>query len=171
MWSTTTPLLELIARGAIVYVFLLFLLRLGGKQQVGQLAPFDFVLLLVIGNSLENAMTGGDESITAGMLIASTLIALALLASWLTFKSRRMEKLMDGEPRIIVTDGKPNEEVMRKERLTMAELLTSLRETGCFALEDVRFAVLETTGHISVLKKGADASVSDAISLKRGLAG
>lgn len=158
MLELTTPALELITRAVVIYVFLLVLLRLGGKQQVGQLAPFDFVFLLVIGNSVENAMNGGDESLAAGMLLSATLLGLAILVSWITFKSRRFENLMDGRARLLVHDGKLDEKVMRSERLTSDEVMAALRETGCFALEDVRFAVLETNGHISVLQKHAQTS-------------
>jgi uncharacterized membrane protein YcaP (DUF421 family) len=172
MWANTTPLLELVFRGVVIYVVLLILMRVGGKQQVGQLAPFDFVLLLIIGNSVENAMTGGDDSLTAGLVLAATLIGAALLTSWLHWRWRRVERLIDGEPRVVINNGQPDETVMRQERVTMAELMTALRENGCFALEDVRFAVIETNGRISVLQKDAASSAPrGAKALQQSLVG
>src|SRR5881409_3368590 len=98
MWNLLVPWWELVFRGAIVYAFLLVILRLTGKRQVGQLAPFDLVLLLMLSNTLQNAMTGGDNSVTGGMISAATLIAANGLVGRLTHKNKTMERLIEGRP-------------------------------------------------------------------------
>ena len=154
MWSIGAPhWWELILRALIVYVFLLVLLRFTGKRQVGQLAPFDLVLLLVLSNSLQNAMSGSDSSVTGGMLLASTLIAVNWIAGWLTYRSKALEALIEGRPVILIHDGHVNQRAVRKVKMTMHELDAAIRAEGCAGPENVRFAVLENNGRISVLLK------------------
>ncbi len=153
MMKNTVPLWELVARGAVVYVFLIVLLRLTGKRQVGQLAPFDLVLLLVLSNAVQNAMNGGDNSLLAGMVSAVTLVGLNYLMGVATFRSKKLEALVEGRPEILIHNGKLFEDVMRKARLTHHELNVSLREAGCTCVEDVRSAILENSGDISVVPR------------------
>ncbi len=150
MWKLAVPWWELIARALIIYVFLLVLLRLTGKRQVGQLAPFDLVLLLVLSNAVQNAMNGGDNSITAGLLLALTLIVLNVGMANLTWRSRRLEALFEGKPRVLIHNGKLQLRLLARERITRHELMAALRDAGVSKLEDVGVAVLETSGHISV---------------------
>src|SRR6266853_595900 len=106
MWQPSLPWWEFIVRALIVYGFLVVLLRMTGKRQVGQLAPFDLVLLLVLSNAVQNAMNGGDNSVTAGLLLALTLIVLNAVMANLTWRSRRLEQLFEGKPRVLVHNGK-----------------------------------------------------------------
>ncbi len=152
MWQLSVTWWELILRAVIVYVFLLVLLRLTGKRQVGQLTPFDLVLLLVLSNAVQNAMNGGDNSLTAGIILASILVALNYLMGWVSFKSKRLESLIEGRPQVLVHNGKLYEEVMKQEKLTHHELDAALREAGCSSLEDIHYAILESNGHISISK-------------------
>ena len=101
MWKLSTPWWELTLRAVIIYVFLLVILRLTGKRQVGQLAPFDLVLLLVLSNAVQNAMNAGDNSLTAGLLLATALIALNVFVANLSWRSRRIEALLEGKPRVL----------------------------------------------------------------------
>ena len=160
MWAIDLPhWWEFIVRAVVVYVFLLVLLRLTGKRQVGQLAPFDLVLLLVLSNAVQNSMSGGDNSITGGMILATTLVMLNFGVSWLTYRSKSLEALIEGRPVIIVHDGKIDHLAMRKVQMTNHELEASLRAEGCAGPEQVRFAVLENNGHVTVIplhKKDAD---------------
>src|SRR5712671_4833494 len=98
MFNVAIPWWELIVRGVIVYAFLLILLRITGKRQVGQLAPFDLVLLLVLSNAVQNSMNGGDNSLIGGLLSATTLIALNYLVSIVTHRSKRLEAIIEGRP-------------------------------------------------------------------------
>src|SRR5256714_4685155 len=102
MWKASLPWWEFILRGLIIYVFLVIILRLTGKRQIGQLAPFDLVLLLVLSNAVQNAMNGGDNSIIGGVILATTLIASHGILSPVTYKNKRMEKLIAGRPDIII---------------------------------------------------------------------
>src|SRR5712672_3505667 len=106
MWNMSLVWWEFVLRGLIIYVFLVVLLRLTGKRQVGQLAPFDLVLLLVLSNAVQNSMNGGDNSITGGIILASTLVAINSLVGWLSYRSKSLEALIEGRPVILVHDGK-----------------------------------------------------------------
>src|SRR5437868_13298598 len=96
MWDLSVPWWELMARAVLVYLFLLVLLRLTGKRQVGQLAPFDLVLLLILSNAVQNAMNGGDNSFTAGAVLATVLVVLNALVGYATFRSKWLEGLVEG---------------------------------------------------------------------------
>ena len=102
MWTMSVPWWELIARSVIVYGFLLILLRVTGKRQVGQLAPFDLVLLLVLSNAVQNTMNGGDNSVQAGIISAITLVGLNYLIGYATYRSKRLEALIEGRPQLLI---------------------------------------------------------------------
>src|SRR3989454_12451594 len=121
MWTIAVPVWELILRSAVVYGFLIVLLRLTGKRQVGQLAPFDLVLLLVLSNAVQNSMNGGDNSVLGGIISATTLIALHYCVAFMTFKSKKLEAWIEGTPRILIHNGVVDEKVMRSEFLTRHE--------------------------------------------------
>ena len=153
MWHAAVPWWELVLRSAVVYVFLLVLLRLTGKRQVGQLAPFDLVLLLVLSNAVQNSMNAGDNSLIGGLVAASTLVALNMLVGVATYRNKTLEALVEGRPQILIHSGKLYPQVMRDARLTHHELNAALRATGCACIEDVQYAVLENNGTISVVPR------------------
>src|SRR6266571_4261435 len=151
MWTISLPhWWEFVARAAIVYAFLLVILRLTGKRQVGQLAPFDLVLLLVLSNAVQNAMNGGDNSVLAGLISAGALVLVNYLVGFATYKSKRLEALVEGRPEVLIHNGKLFTEVMEREKLTHHELNAALRAAGCACIEEVHFAILENNGVISV---------------------
>jgi uncharacterized membrane protein YcaP (DUF421 family) len=159
MFNIAIPLWELILRGAVVYVFLLVLLRITGKRQVGQLAPFDLVLLLVLSNAVQNSMNGGDNSLVGGLVSAATLVALNYGVGLATYRNKKLESLIEGRPQILIHNGKLFEDVVAKARLTHHELAAALRLSGCACVEEVHCAILENSGEISVVpKKSAAAS-------------
>jgi len=153
MWTLTVPWWDLMLRCTIVYFFMLIVLRVSGKRQVGQLAPFDLVLLLVLSNAVQNAMNAGDNSLLAGIILASTLITLNYLVGWLTFKSKSAESLIEGRPQVLIHNGKLFEPVMQSQQISHHELNAALRDAGCASLADVHFAVLENNGKITVKVK------------------
>jgi uncharacterized membrane protein YcaP (DUF421 family) len=153
MWKATLPWWEFILRGVIIYAFLLILLRLTGKRHIGQLAPFDLVLLLVLSNSVQNAMNGGDNSVIGGMISASTLIVLNGIVARLTWRSKAIESLVEGRPEILIHNGKLFTEVMEREKLTHHELNAALRAAGCSKPDEVHCAIIENTGQITVQPK------------------
>ena len=147
------PWWEFILRGLIIYVFLIVLLRLTGKRQVGQMAPFDLVLLLVLSNAVQNAMNGGDNSVLGGIVSAVTLVAANWLVGLLTYRDKRMEALVEGRPEVLIHNGKLFEEALQHAKLTRHELMNALREEGCSSIDDVHAALLENDGSISVIPK------------------
>lgn len=158
MFSMSVPWWELIVRSLIVYAFLIVLLRLSGKRQVGQLAPFDLVLLLVLSNAVQNSMNGGDNSLVGGLVSAVTLIGANYVVGIATFKNKQLEAIIEGRPQILVHNGEVFEDVMARAQLTHHELQAALRQSGCACIEDVHSAVLENNGAISVLTRSASSS-------------
>ncbi|MDB6020115.1 MAG: hypothetical protein JWR19_4604 [Pedosphaera sp.] len=150
MWNLSVQWSELVLRGVIVYLFLLILLRVTGKRQVGQMAPFDLVLLLVLSNAVQNAMNGGDNSLLGGVISAVTLVALNYLVGLATYKSKRLEALVEGRPEVLIHNGNLFTQVMERQRLTHHELNAALRAAGCACVEEVHFAILENDGQITV---------------------
>src|SRR5690242_2184640 len=131
MFNMAVPWWEFVVRGVLVYVFLILLLRLTGKRQVGQLAPFDLVLLLVLSNAVQNSMNGGDNSLIGGLISATTLVAANWLVSLGTYRSKALAAAIEGRPQILVHNGKLYEDVLSKAKLTHHELNAALRQSGC----------------------------------------
>lgn len=150
MFSLSVPWWEFIVRGVVIYLFLLVLLRVTGKRQISQMSPFDLVLLLILSNAVQNSMNAGDNSLLGGIISATTLVVLNYGLGMATFRSKRVERLVEGRAQLIVHNGKVFEDVMREASITQDELETMLREAGFFALKDVRLAVLENNGKVSV---------------------
>src|SRR5438552_1347268 len=150
MWTISLPWWEFILRGILIYFFLIVLLRLTGKRQIGQMAPFDLVLLLVLSNAVQNSMNGGDNTVLGGVISAATLIALHYVVAYATFKSKTLEHWIEGRPRRLIHNGKLDQEVMRRELLTHHELAAALRAAGCEDIAHVRVATLENNGQINV---------------------
>jgi uncharacterized membrane protein YcaP (DUF421 family) len=150
MWMPEVSVIERVIRAAVGYGFLLVAFRMTGKRQVGQLAPFDLVVLLIISNVLQNAMIGPDDSVTGGLAGAATIFVLNGVLAHLTFRSPRLERLVDGAPRLLVRDGRVDEAALASELVTRAELEAALRGAGLTDVAHARFAMLESTGHITV---------------------
>ena len=153
MWNMSIAWWEFILRGVVVYVFLIVLLRLTGKRQIGQMAPFDLVLLLVLSNAVQNAMNGGDNSLIGGIISAVTLVGMNWVVGSLTYRSKAMEALVEGRPEVLIHNGKLFSKLMERQRLTHHELMTALREAGCTSVEEVHAAILENDGTISVVPR------------------
>ena len=153
MWALSLPWWEFIVRGIIVYAFLLILIRITGKRQVGQLAPFDLVLLLVLSNAVQNAMNGGDNFVVGGLISAVTLVLLNYLIGMATYRSKAIEALIEGRPDVIIHNGTLYPSVMKRAKLTHHELNAELRQAGCSGINDVHTAVLENNGALSVVPK------------------
>jgi uncharacterized membrane protein YcaP (DUF421 family) len=149
MWVPEVTVLERIVRAAVGYGFLLVAFRLTGKRQVGQLTPFDLVVLLIVSNVLQNAMIGPDNSVTGGLVGALTIFACNGLVARVSFMHRRLERLIDGRPTRLVHNGRIDETAMRSELVTRAELHAALREAGIASVGEAHFAMLESTGRIT----------------------
>ena len=150
MLTISVPWWELVVRGLVVYVFLILLLRLTGKRQVGQLSPFDLVLLLILSNAVQNSMNAGDNSLIGGLISATTLVAVNYLVGLITFKSKKLETIIDGRPQVLIHHGILFEDVMNEAKLTRRELDATLRQSGNFEIKEVKLAILENNGSVSV---------------------
>ena len=153
MWHLAVAWWEFILRGVIVYIFLIVLLRFTGKRQVGQLAPFDLVLLLVLSNAVQNSMNGGDNSLIGGLISASTLVGVNFLVGLAAYRNKKVEAIVEGRPQVLIHNGRLYEDVMKSAKLTHHELDAALRQSGCACVEDVHMAFLENNGSISVVPR------------------
>ncbi|HEV8267263.1 MAG TPA: YetF domain-containing protein [Thermoanaerobaculia bacterium] len=162
MFNIAVPWWELILRGAVVYIFLIILIRITGKRQVGQLAPFDLVLLLVLSNAVQNAMNAGDNSLVGGLISATTLVLLNMVVGLLTYKNKRMEALIEGRPEVLIHNGKLFEDVMARAKLTHHELNSALRQAGCACVQEVHSAILENNGSITVTPRSVHERLAGA---------
>ena len=150
MFDMSVAWWEFIVRGWIVYVFLIILLRITGKRQIGQLSPFDLVLLLILSNAVQNSMNAGDNSLVGGLISAASLVAINYLVGLITFKSKKLEAIIEGRPQVIIHQGKVYEDVMNEVKLTRQELETTLRQSGYFDINEVKLAIIENNGSVSV---------------------
>jgi uncharacterized membrane protein YcaP (DUF421 family) len=145
-------LLQIVLRTGVIYLLVLIGVRLSGKREVGQMTPFDLTLLLLLSNSVQNAMTGPDTSLLGGAVAASTLLILNYGVAAVSGSNRRLRRLIEGEPSLLIHDGKIIEAHMARERVSMDELHRALREHGINNCDQVALAVLEVDGSISCLK-------------------
>ena len=139
-------------RSIVVFIVLLMLLRLTGKRQVGQLAPNDLVLLLILANAVQNSMNAGDNSLIGGLISAITLIALNFITSKLVLNSKKIESFIEGRPQILIKDGILFQEALSDAGITQEELDGAIRQHGCMDAADVQLAILETNGSVSILQ-------------------
>src|SRR5579885_2844551 len=157
MWKDTfeltLPLAEKILRPAVVYLFLVVLLRVFGKRELAQLNPFDLVVLLSLSNTVQNAIIGNDNSLTGGLIGAFTLLALNYLVIRYLFRHRRLDQLFEGKPTMLIKDGKIIKSALAKELLTRAELMTVLHRQGFDSLSEVDQCVLEPGGTFYIRRK------------------
>lgn len=150
MFSMSVGVLELIARVIVIYAFVYVLLRVAGKKHVGEMAPFDLVVLLLLSECVQNALVGDDKSVTGAMIAAATLFGMTQLIGYLAWAHKPTGRILEGTPRLLVRNGRVCKDTLAREQITHAELLEALRSEGCTALTKVRYAVLENDGRISI---------------------
>lgn len=154
-WLPEIPTSEKILRSVIVYLFLLVMFRLLGKREVAQMTVFDLIVLLILSNVLQNAMIGPDNSVTGGLIGATAILVVNWVVGRLAFTSRWFERTIEGVPMLLAHRGKFVEQNLRRANISKEELLSNLRAQGVFHLDEVRAAVLEPSGRLSVLKEDA----------------
>lgn len=151
-----SSLTEVALRTAVVYTFLVIALRVGGKREIGQLSILDLIVLLVISDAVQNSMVGENTTLWSGLVAASTLLVLDKSLKLLAQRSRRVQRVLEGEPRLLIRNGKLLERAMREEGIDRQEIETAVRSHGLADVGDVDFAVLERDGTISVVPRDAD---------------
>lgn len=150
LWVSGVPLLEKIIRSILVYFFLLIALRLGGKRELGQMTGFDLVVLLLISNTVQNAIIGNDNSVLGGFVGATTLLIVNYFVVRLAYRYPSIMRLLEGESTVLVKNGQIILENLAAEVITQAELKVSLRRQGFRSLAEVKQAILERDGSLTV---------------------
>jgi uncharacterized membrane protein YcaP (DUF421 family) len=153
MFELSMPVWEFVLRAVVVYVVLLAMIRLSGKRTMGQFTPFDVLLIVLLGNAVQNALLGSDESLSGGLLLAAVLITLNWCTGFLSSRNRTAEKIIEGVPVILARHGQLFERVLRRELVSRNDFEEALRQNGELRLEDVEVAILETDGRISVVPR------------------
>mgnify|MGYP001126562439 CR=1 FL=1 len=151
MFSLDVSGWSIVARTAIVYAALLIGLRLTGKRELGQMTPFDLVLILLVANAVQNAMVGSDTSVTGGLIAAGVLIVGNYGLAQARERLAWLRRAVEGTPTLLINDGKFVQEHLRREGLDEDEVLMAIRERGVMDVKDVRMAVLEVDGSISIV--------------------
>jgi uncharacterized membrane protein YcaP (DUF421 family) len=144
---------DLVIRALVIFFVIFVVTRAVGRRELGRMEPFDLILLIVIGDLVQQGITQDDYSMVGAALVIVTIALLTVGASYLSFKVPRLRPLLEGEPLVLVEDGAPIERNLRRERLTVEELAAEARQQQIATLRDVRFAVLETNGTISFIPK------------------
>jgi uncharacterized membrane protein YcaP (DUF421 family) len=145
--------MDVVGRAVVAFTFVFLLTRIVGRRELSSLEPFDLILLVMMGDLVQQGVTQSDFSVTGLLLAAGTIALMTVLVSYLSFRFRRLRPILDGEPIIVVQDGKPIERNLRRERLTVDELMQEARLQQIASLDDVEWAVLEKTGQISFIKR------------------
>lgn len=145
--------MDLVVRAAVAFVLVYLITRVVGRRELSSLQPFDLILLVMIGDLVQQGVTQNDFSITGMLLVGSTIGLLTVLVSWTSFRFPRLRPVLDGEPVIVVQDGEPIRKNLDRNRLTLDELRAAARQEQIASLDDVQWAVLETSGRISFIPK------------------
>ncbi len=153
IFQLDVPALNLIFRGVAVYLSVLILLRISGKKQIGQMGATEFVAILLISNAVQNAMNGGDNSLTGGLILAVVLIVTSAAISYLTYKSSAMSSIFEGTPTLLIHNGKMIHKNLAHEQIRESELKVMLRKQDVHQIDDVHTAILEADGTFSITKK------------------
>jgi uncharacterized membrane protein YcaP (DUF421 family) len=149
--------MQIILRAASLYLFVLIVTRAMGRKELSELSTFDLILLIVIGDLIQQGVTGDDRSVVGAMLAVSTMALLVLAFSYMSFRFSRVQSITEGTPVLIILDGKPLEDVLRIERLTLEEVKDAAREQGIPDLNHVRVGVLEADGKFSFIRADGEA--------------
>ena len=145
--------MDIALRGVVVYCFLYVLTRAIGRRELSSLEPFDLILLIILGDAVQQGLTQDDYSVTGTIIAVSTIAALQVGTSYLSYRSRRARRILEGLPIVVVQDGRPIAENLRRERITDDELAEEMRLQQIGSLEEVGWAILESNGSISFVKK------------------
>jgi uncharacterized membrane protein YcaP (DUF421 family) len=152
MFDMDLPWWEFAVRGAIVYLALLVMVRLSGRRTIGQFTPFDLLVVMLLSESVSNGLSGGDNSVSGGLIIAATLIVLNGGIGLLSARSRKVEALVEGDVVLIGRDGRFFDKVMQRNRIGQIDIEQTLREAGC-ARHEMQCAFLESDGSITIMKR------------------
>jgi uncharacterized membrane protein YcaP (DUF421 family) len=145
--------MDLVFRTVAIFAFILFVTRVTGRRELHSLEPYDIIVLVVLGDLVQQGVTQSDNSVTGALIVISTIMLLSLATGWLGYRFRPARRVLEGEPLIVVDDGQPVMRNLKRERITVEEVETEARLQQIASLDDVRWAVLETDGKMSFITK------------------
>ena len=145
--------MDIVVRAVLLYLFLLFVMRVIGRRELSTLSAVDLVLLIVLGDAIQQGLTQDDYSVTGAIIAISTIAALQVLVSYVSFRSRRVRTVLEGHPIVVIQDGKLLEQNLRRQRMTPDELAEEMRIQQIANFEDVQWGILESNGQVSFVKK------------------
>jgi uncharacterized membrane protein YcaP (DUF421 family) len=145
--------MDIVFRATVIFLFVLVLMRVLGRRELSTLEPFDLIILVVIGDLVQQGVTQNDWSVTGAILAVGTIGVLTVCTSWVSWRFPRMRPLIDGHPVVLVEDGKPIEGNMKRERITIEEIAAQARMQQLDSINKIKWAVLETGGGVSIIPK------------------
>jgi uncharacterized membrane protein YcaP (DUF421 family) len=145
--------MDLTVRAVTLFFFVFLITRVIGRRELSSMEPFDLILLIVMGDAIQQGLTQDDYSVTGALIVIGTFAILQVLISYLSYRFPRLRPALDGEPLVIVQDGKAIERNMKRERITLEEVMVEARQQQVAALDDIAWAVLETSGKVSIIPK------------------
>ena len=145
--------MDIVFRATVIFLFVLVLMRVLGRRELSRLEPFDLIILVVIGDLVQQGVTQNDWSVTGAILAVGTIGVLTVCTSWISWRFPRVRPLLDGRPVVLVEDGKPIDGNLKRERITIEEIASQARMQQIDSLDKIKWAVLETSGGVSVIPK------------------
>jgi uncharacterized membrane protein YcaP (DUF421 family) len=145
--------MDLVIRATVVFFFVFLVTRVVGRRELSQLEPFDLILLVVVGDLVQQGVTQSDESVTGALIVIATIALLSIGVSWVSFRSRRVRAITEGKPIVLVQDGHPIERNMRRQRITLEDIQEEARQAQISSVADLRWAILEDSGRISCIPR------------------
>lgn len=153
-FDLSMPWWHYLLRACVVYFVLLAMIRMSGKRSMGQFTSFDMLLVVLLGNAVQNALLGTDTTVGGGLILAATLIALNWGVGYVSSRSDRAERLFEGVPVVLARDGHVYREILKRELVSRADFHKAMRENDCAEVDQIGLAMLETNGHITILRRG-----------------
>jgi uncharacterized membrane protein YcaP (DUF421 family) len=147
--------MDLVFRAIALFCFVFLLTRIIGRRELSSLEPFDLILLIVIGDAIQQGLTQDDYSVTGALIVVGTFGILQVFVSYVSFRFPKLRPALDGEPIVVVQDGEPIERNLKRERLTVEEIMAEARQQQVASLDDIAWAVLETNGKLSIIPKSS----------------
>ncbi|MFZ1925103.1 MAG: YetF domain-containing protein [Solirubrobacteraceae bacterium] len=145
--------MDLVIRATVVFFFIFLVTRVVGRRELSDLEPFDFILLVVLGDLVQQGITQSDQSVTGTLTVISTIALLSVAVSWISFHSPRARLITEGEPIVLVQDGQPIERNLRRERITLGDIQEEARQAQITSIADIQWAILENDGKISCIPR------------------
>jgi uncharacterized membrane protein YcaP (DUF421 family) len=147
--------MDLVLRAVVIFFFVMIVTRVAGRREIGQLEPFDMILLIVLGDLVQQGITQSDESVTGTMIVIATIAVLSVAVSWTSFRFPRVARITEGEPIVLVQDGRTLERNLRRERITLKDVQEQARASQIASIADLRWAILEDDGKISCIPRSS----------------